>query len=82
LLKDSEVSLRIRVHDDKLLVETRNEDEDGDWQSLAEFPRSGYPGDPVSVRLGKSHGVEGSDDHTAPGDAGVSEFSSLRVFVR
>ncbi len=78
----AEVTLRIRAAADQLVVEARCEDEDGDWQPLARLPRTQFAGDPVGVQLGKSHGVEGTDDHHDPGADGTCHFRRLRVFGR
>ena len=77
-----EVNLRIRFLADKILVETRDESDDAGWSVLDKIDRNAFPGEPVSVRLGKSHGVEGTDDNNAPGDPGECRYSRLRIYGR
>jgi hypothetical protein len=72
------VTLRIRMDADKVYAEACNPDED--WQTIATIPRKDFPGDPVSVRLGKCKGVEGVDDWPTPGAAGTCSIPLLRVY--
>ena len=78
LFDDREVTLRIRLDKDKVIVEARNEGED--WQNLAEFPRDKFPGDPAKLRLGKMHAVEGTDDNGDAGAAGDAACQFLRLY--
>ncbi len=80
--RKTNMGLRIRCEAEKVVVESCNEDEEEEWQSAAELPRSSFPGDPISVRLGKSHGVEATDDYADPGADGTSRFTNLRVYRR
>lgn len=80
--KNTGVALRIRCEAEKIFLEARNEDNEEEWQAVADLPRAGFPGDPVAVRLGKSHGVEGTDDNSDPGKDGTARFGALRVYWR
>jgi hypothetical protein len=76
------ITLRIRCEAEKIVLEARNEDDEEEWQAVAELPRASFPGDPVAVRLGKSHGVESTDDNGDPGKDGTALFRALRVYWR
>ena len=72
------VTLRIRVDADKVTAEARNEG--GVWQTLATFAREKFAGDPAMVRVGKMHGVEGTNDHSDPGATGNVAVHLVRVY--
>ena len=74
----ADITLRLRLEADKAFAEARNEDDD--WQTLATFPRAEFPGDPERVRIGKMHGVEGTDDNPDPGAPGASTIKRLRIY--
>lgn len=70
-------ALRIRMEADRIVAEARNDDKD--WQTLATFPRDKFPGDPATVRLGKTHGFE-TDDFGEIGNDGACSFRRLRIY--
>ena len=72
-------SLRIRLEREQVVLETRGE-EAGGWSVAGELPRAPFAGAPQRVRVGKMHGVEGTDDHSAPGAPAVIEVFSVRAW--
>ena len=80
--KKTDITLRIRCEADKIILETRNADDEEEWQSIAELPRTSFPGNPTAVRLGKSHGVESTDDNGDPGQKGTTRFGALKIYWR
>jgi len=70
--------LRIRLEEKEVLVEVSAEGRF--WQTLRTFPRDRFPGDPVSVRLGKSGPGARPEDHHEPGPSGACRMKNLRAF--
>jgi hypothetical protein len=70
--------LRIRLESDQVVAEASA---DGDyWELLQHYPRTSYPGDPVSVRLGKTGPGGRAEEYATmvrPGDCAIGE---LRVY--
>lgn len=75
---DGAVTLRIRLDSDKIIVEAKNEGVA--WQELATFPGAKFGGAPSKVRIGKTHGVEGTDDHGDPGPEGTTTIQAIRIY--
>jgi hypothetical protein len=75
----SSAVLRLRLTDADVLVEAWL-DEKSEWQSLARFPRSKFPGDPTTVRVGKTHAVEGLDDAPQAGAPATCLVEWLRAY--
>jgi hypothetical protein len=64
--------------DDKEILVLASQDQQP-WQELARFPRSEFPGDPGSVRLGKMSPGSRNEDFSTLGPAGVCALQELRV---
>jgi hypothetical protein len=64
--------------DDKEILVLASQDQQP-WQELARFPRSEFPGDPGSVRLGKMSPGSRNEDFSTLGPAGVCALQGLRV---
>ena len=77
-LPGNEVVLRIRLEPGQLVLDARAPDA-ADWMEVGQYPRASFPGRPRVLRVGKMHGVEGTDDHSAPGAVGTTEVLGVRV---
>ncbi len=49
------------------------------WQDIARFPRKEFPGNPISVRIGKTDQHSGGNDFTTPGPKGVATIRNVRM---
>lgn len=72
-------TLRIRLEGERVILETRGEDAIT-WSEAGTLPRAAFAGAPQRIRVGKMHGVEGTDDHTAAGSPAVVEVFSVRAW--
>jgi hypothetical protein len=70
--------LRLRLEPDQVLVEASADGEY--WDLLQRYPRERYPGDPVSVRLGKSGPGGRAEDYTSMARPGECAIGELRVY--
>ncbi|NCQ27471.1 MAG: hypothetical protein GW802_08570 [Armatimonadetes bacterium] len=51
------------------------------WQTLAEIPRTAFPGAPVAVRLGKMGMPAHEQDFETPGPGGACSIRAFRVYA-
>ena len=78
-LSGSTATLRIRLEDTEVVAEARCP-MDKNWQKVAVLPRAKFPGLPSKIRLGKTHGHEGTGDYSEIGIACSSSFSRFRLY--
>jgi endo-alpha-N-acetylgalactosaminidase len=79
-LSEDTAILRIRIEYTEIVAEALCT-LDKNWQKIAVFPRSKFPGNPCKIRLGKTHGHEGTGDHADRGPACSSAFSRFRIYT-
>ncbi len=79
-LPNAWTQVAIQLDDKEVVVQASQEQQA--WQELARFPRSEFPGDPVSVRLGKMSPGSKNEDFSTLGPAGACAVKDFRVFGR
>jgi hypothetical protein len=76
LLMDQAARVTIRLTDERIVVTAT---QSLFQHTLAELPRSDYPGTPSAVRLGKMGPHAGSADFSTVGPAGVATIDDLEI---
>lgn len=72
---NTDYTLRIRKSNSETFV---GEIMDGDrWFTVIELPRSIFPNNPISVRVGKTDELGQSSDHSTLGEVGTCSFSNF-----
>jgi hypothetical protein len=80
-LSADSVTVRIRLETDEVIAEALCA-LDKNWQKIAGFPRSKFPGSPAKIRIGKTHGHDATDDHSELGPACSATFTRFRIYTQ
>lgn len=76
-LPNTWTQVAVQLDDKEVVVQAAQEQQA--WQELARFPRSEFPGDPASVRLGKMSPGSKNEDFSTLGPAGACALKDFRV---
>jgi hypothetical protein len=72
--------IRIRLEESLITIEGAQEAPRPHWRTIATFPRTRFPGDPVALRVGKTNARGTLEDFPEPGEPGVCRARDLRVY--
>jgi hypothetical protein len=72
--------LRLRLEENEIVAEASGDEVL--WETLQTFPRPQFPGDPVTVRLGKTGPGGRDEDFSTPGPVGSCALKDLRAWRR
>lgn len=76
-LPNTWTQVAIQLDDKEVVVQAAQEQQA--WQELARFPRSEFPGDAASARLGKMSPGSKNEDFSTLGPAGACALKDFRV---